>query len=355
MDSLFENEDYDEYAAEYCAEIVTRLKKIAEHKNISQGTIATRSGIGQSTISKFFSGKMEVTLTHVVKICKALDIEPSEVFSESHQYLAPQNITYNDDTLIVNPAHPAFKGYMGTFHVYFNSTISSEKVILHGELDFTKSNDQKSCVANMKLYTGKYKNNMEITKNYTGKLVISLSMSSCYCELVAKDIGEMCFFVFDHMFLFNDDLYCRMACAVTTSSGGNRRPTMHRLFLSREKLDVSNTKTPDYRFLYGQLQLNNSEIVISKELYDKVIKDNVDRKDTEMNELIDEFEIGLHEAPYYVIDEGKIRNTQYSMDTKLKLITYLRENSLSQDYNKISTKTDEYTYYYLCSRGDQKG
>jgi transcriptional regulator with XRE-family HTH domain len=352
MDIMNEYTNMDEYATEFYNKMVVRLKEYCEIKDVSQGALSSRTGVAQSTISKMFSGEVKISLSHIAKFCKALEIDPVELFGETRK---TQSISYSDSSkdsaLIVNPSHMAFKGYLGEYNVYFNSTISSENTILHGNLSFAISSNGQECVADMVLYTGKVRDGKEIKKHYIGNLIISLSMSSCYCILTAEDIGEMCFFVFDHMFLFNEKLSCRLACAITTSCGGNRRPTMHRLLLCRDELDISNPGTRDFRFLVGNLKLNSSNIVIQKSSFNKMREqEKVLQENTEVAELLDNFDTQKNDDIFYKIDESLIRSTSYSMETKVEMLTLLREYSIDGKYNKISSKADEYVYTYLSNR-----
>lgn len=351
MDKMNDYISMDEYATNFYNKIVERLKRYCELKEISQGTLSSKTGIAQSTISKMFSGEVKISISHIAKFCKALEIDPMELFGDAKKTPSTSYCdSSNDSALITNPSHIAFKGYLGKFNIYFNSTISSENTILHGELDFIPSQDGRECFADMVLYTGKIREGKEIKKHYIGNLIISLTMSSCYCILTAKDIGEMCFFVFDHMFLFNEDLACRLACVITTSCGGNRRPTMHRLLLCRDKLDIS-PGTKDFRFLISNLKLNSSDIVISKYSFNKMKnQEKVFQKNTEVAELLDNFDSQKNDDIFYKIDESLIRSTSYSMETKVEMLTLLREYSIDGRYNKISSKADEYVYTYLSNR-----
>ena len=182
-----------------------------------------------------------------------------------------------------------------------------------------------------------------------GKVTVSLSMSACYFVLTETEIGEICFLVFNHLFLFKEDLICRMACAATVSSGGNKRPTMHRLLLSRAELDVDHPDSEDFKFLRGQLMLNTSDILIEKRAYDKFKKEEQDFVEkNEIRELLDELEGGTWESlQVYRIDEAKIRNADCRQEEKIRLISLLRNYSMNEKYNKISTKTDEHICNYI--------
>lgn len=350
-------EDNDSFADEYCKEVIERIKGILDEREISQGTLAAKSGLGQSTVSKFLAGDTRVSLIHVAKICKALEIDPGEILSLQEESARTKERDVlskisNEGMLIGDPGHPAFKGYLRQFKVYFNSTISSENKILQGELSFQPSGDRGYCKAELVLDTGKKRTDGEaVKKTYEGKMVISLSMSACYCILVEKGFGEICFLAFNHMFLFHEELICRLACVTTVSSGGNKRPTMHRLLISRVPFDIENAESEDFKFLRGQLMLNTSEIIIEKKAYDKMKKAEAGSLEgDEMKELLDEFENGREVLEVWRIDESKLRNGACGIESKVKLISLLREYSMSSKYNKISTKSDEHVYNYLESK-----
>lgn len=346
--------DYNDYSYNECADILCnnvlkKIKDICDNSNLSQGRLSSLTGIAQPTISKIFSGEIKMSIAHVAKFCKAFDVDPSEVvtFHDGKSYKTPNDEYDKDSTLIRDPSHLAFKGYIGKYNFYFKSTISTEEEMIHGKLEFFPSKDNKSCIADLLLYTGKTKDGNKVTKHYTGKLAISLSMSSCYCTLVSEEIGEMCFLVFDHMFLFNEDLVCRVACALTTSSGGNRRPTMHRLLICKDELNISNKQSEDYKFLSGHLKLNSSEIIISESNLSAIENDE---KRTDLMHIIKKIEKNAETETFYKIDEAFIRKAQYDLHTMIDVISILRENSIDCFNNKISCKSDEYVYNYLSNR-----
>ncbi|MCD8221099.1 MAG: helix-turn-helix transcriptional regulator [Clostridiales bacterium] len=348
------HEEYEQFANEYCQKVLEKIKRVMEKSNISQGMLASKSGLSQSTVSKFLAGDTRVSLIHVAKICKALEIDPGEIlsFREPMKTSEESMNIWGDDKetmLIRRPSHPAYRGYLREFNVYFNSTISSEDKILQGKLIFQASENGKCCVAKLMLDTGKRKGDgTPVEKKYEGEMLISLSMSACYCILQEKNIGEICFFSFSHIFLFNEDLGCRLACATTVSSGGNKRPTMHRLLLSRQELDVDNVNGDDFRMVRGQLMLNSSDILIEAGEYRKLKEAEEELPDREgVHELLDDFEQCCDSLEVYRIEESKLRKASCTMEDKVKVISLLRSSSLNNKYNKISTKADEYMYSYL--------
>lgn len=347
--------DHETFSEEYCKDVIQKIKQVMDQKSMSQVVLANKIGMGQSTLSKFLAGDTRVSLSHIAKICWALEINPGDILSLDQEQLpraaatVPYGHSRNSETLITSPAHSAFKGYLRAFYVYFNSTISSEDIILEGILKFEPSPDTDICTADLVLDTGKKRaDGTPITKHYTGELIISLSMSACYCTLISPEISEICFLVFHHMFLFHEELICRLACVSTVSSGGNKRPTIHRMLISRNRLDVSNHKSDDFNFVRGQLMLNSSEIYITEKAYANMKHMEEEQlNDEEMRALLDEFDALCDKDKVFFVDESKLRNSLYPMDKKLKMITLLRKYSISSKYNKISTKSDEYILNYL--------
>ena len=359
FEEMKKSEDGNEFAERYCDDVREKIKAVVEKMGISQGELANKSGLGPSTVSKFLSGDMKISLLHVAKLCKALEISPSDVLAleESQKSIVggDERIDCNG-TLIENPSHSAFNGYIGTHYVYFNSTISTEEKILEGKLQFAESQDKKSCIAELVLDTGKKRSDgSTFTKHYSGNLVISLSMSVCYCILQSRELGEMCFLVFDHLFLFGEEMTCRMATVTTVSAGGNRRPAMHRLLISKECLDVSAEEGEDFNFVRGQLILNNSEIVIKKSKYEAMQKQETAMLNSDnMKGLLDVFNEYSVKQEVYFMDESKLREAHFPMVDKVKLISMLRCYSVGARYNKISTRTDEYAHYYIESKKSSK-
>ena len=340
--------------------IIQRIFSIMEQRNLKQLQLANLSMIGPSSLSKLLKGEMRLTLQHIFKICKALDISPedllslnkeissnfSEIDSKSYNETGILNEQYlNEQIFIRDKNHPAFNGYKDkTFHIYLYSTISSESFLLNGTLSFEAKSS--FCKAKMILYTGRSDSNDEpIKKCYYGELIISLTMGSCYCILTNTDIGEICFLNFKHMYLFNRDLECRMGTISSSSSGGNRLPVVQRILISQKPLNVSGKDTSDLDFVKGQLRLNNSKILLSK-------KDLIDlQKRYESNEAITEFLENFKKLTsveeYYLLEEASMKNIPMTSNIKTEGIGILRNGSTALRYNKVSSKTDEFIFEYI--------
>lgn len=354
---------------EYCETIIKRINTIMEQKNLKQLDLVSQSNISQSSLSKILKGEMRLTLQHIFKICNALDISPEELFSldknicdisheennNSYDETGLFNEQYmNEQVLIRDTNHPVFNGFINnTFYMYLYSTITSESFLLDGEISFEKSAGSSFCKASMILNTGKIDTDGKIIKKYySGELIVSLTMGACYCVLVNADIGEICFLNFKHMFLFNRELECRVGTISSTSSGGNRLPVIQRILISKKPLKVSGNDLSDMEFVQGQLRLNNSKMLVS-------VKDLAALRKKYVNnpELLDFFqkfeEISTLEQ-YLLLDESSMKDISITSDVKTEGLGILRNISSSLRYNKVSTKTDEFVFEYICNKTNEK-
>ncbi len=341
---------------EYNNKIVAAINKKMKELYITQKHLSKLSKISQPTLSKLLSGKSKFTVEQIARISMSLQVDVSEFVSFKKMDLNFNSEVYStnfipeNDSLVCNVDRSAFKGYVGNkYYIYFYSTISSETKMIHGEFTFFNS-DENRCKITLKIYTGKIDvSGKKITKNYTGDMIISIPLSSCYCILINQEIGEMCFLTFHHMFLFSQDMICRMGAVLTTSSGENRRPTLHRMIISKCEFNLDED-SEDVSFLKGQLKLNDSKIVISKSAFDDLINnDNIKNRDDIIN-FLNKFSFLASKEEYYTIDESKLLDSTIPVLTKVQGISLLREFSVTYKYNKISTKADEFLFEYISNK-----
>lgn len=342
--------------------ILAKISKEVREQNMTMVTLAEKTGINVSTLSKIMKKRTKLGLDHLFAICKALKIDPSKIFEIPEEYkksfvpdlgLFQDNIFKSNATLIRDPKNVAFNGYVGqTYFVYFYSTISSEISLINGVLKFDISEENTYCKASLELHTGKKdQEGKDICKLYRGELLISLSMGCCYCILMNSLTGELCFLNFRHMYLFNQALVCRVAAALTTSSGESKLPTIHRALISYRQLHFTDDNDSDLDFIQGQLRLNNSSIIIQKSYFENkyeevCLKTNLSEN---VKKLIETVLTEKCIYNCYIIDEARIRGENYSDSEKIKAINILRDLSISSKYNKISPKADEFFFKYLSS------
>lgn len=284
-----------------------------------------------------------ISIYHIFVICKALGIEESSLLDPNPSFLADNNIG-EFGNFISQVSNRVFKGYMGKFNAYFYPTKGDEAEILRGELYLSESLSGQ-CQAKFKIFTKRFLSDLkdEIIKEYEGNMVISLNMSACYLILRSEKNGEISFMTFRYMHMNEYELACRIALALTTSAGENRRPTAHRMLLTRKELSEK-----ELDFLRSQLLMNTEKIVIDR---------------GELNQIIEEFDCKHEEKQrflsairpnhYCVFDESLFNEMFFDDVKKKELICKVRNASLSARYNKISDKADGMLYSFLCDQVEE--
>ena len=63
--------------------ILSKLKSEREKQRLSQLELSYRSGVSQNMIAYIESGKRMPTLSTILKLCNALNINPSVLFSDN--------------------------------------------------------------------------------------------------------------------------------------------------------------------------------------------------------------------------------------------------------------------------------
>ena len=350
---------------EYCSLVTERLIAYMRKNKVKQSELAMQTNISQSGLSKIMKGESKLNLSHIFKICNALNLHPKVLLSFDHEVYSDSlhqidtgilNRAYiNDQILIRSSTHVAFKGYINhKFHIYMYSTISSESSLLVGQISFEDTEYHNFCKSVMELYTGKKDaDGNKITKKYFGELIISLTMGACYCILTNSEIGEVCLVNFKHVFLFNQSLVCRVGTLISSSSGTNKLPIMQRVLISDNPLDVNNPKSSDFEFVRGQLKLNDTEIIIPKKSFDNLTA-RINESSCKLNDFLSTcMQAGseFHSSTTcYVFDETKIRSIDVPLEIKAQGISILRNLSFSPKYNKVSTKTEEFTFEYISEK-----
>lgn len=334
-----------------CKIISDNLKFYMKNKGLTQqmlSSLCEKNGtkVSQATLSNILRGTHNCSLNNMTAICNALEITLSDLVTprDTLTFTLPAS----ESILITSPMDKAFKGYLGNYQVYFYPTTGKSNMLLHGTLTFTPSEVNPICLAKLNLFTGKFQKHqnqtIELTKSYTGQLVISPTLNAAYCFLYSSELGELCFLIFHHFYLLTNPLKCIMANAITMSSGSNRRPTMHRMCLS-------DLPIPDQLMTYikGQLLLNDSEILISERGLEKFKQDPLVPE-----KFISLLHHALQNESYYSITEAKLTGSDFHEDELAKLISLLRTYSEAPRYNKISRKTDDFLYDLLKNNGSEK-
>lgn len=338
---------------EYYQMIGKRIGKAMENLHLNQHQVLLRCAdhgysISQSALSKMLSGTSVQTLP-AVQICSVLGLNLSEIFSldkdtEIHVTQQPDNTSAQ---IISDARNPAFRGYKGTYAIYFYTT-KNENFIHHGVFKLQEDPSTHQCIVDFHFKTGeKNEDGKDIEKHYTGPAYYSASMQTIYCEIFSSEIGEKSYLLFHYHFLAYQNLECRLATAITVSSGIKRLPTMHKFLLTRKALSED-----ELDFLCGQLKLNSSEILITETAYREFLRDPklppkffeyFGEKETNAERFLS----SVAKMPYFSFNESLISDSFLPALDKLKIICLLRKYSSAPRYNKISEKAEEIIYNFL--------
>lgn len=304
--------------------------------------------ISAATLSNLLNGHENVSLTVYANLAQLLEIDLFQILSGVYK---EQNIIEEDDeftnifvrnifnerhTFIIDAEDPVFDGYEGTYNTYFYQTISGKEELLHGILTFDKSKNGFFNV-HFSLYSGDYdEQGNNITKNYEGYLVYSIKTQVVSCLLLSAKVGEICLINFRYIPINHNKLVCRMALAITSSAGTPRLPTVHRLYFTRMELSEE-----ELTKLRGQLLMNSSSIIVSRENLKNFIKETklpVFFRNTLENILEQENYIKINETALFE------NATSHPTTEEIEALFQLRNISEEVRYNKISSRTDEYTF-----------
>lgn len=333
------------------------ITHISKKKGLKQTDIMNKCmeagyQISQATISNAKQGKGNLTLSNLLAISYALGVNVLDLLNPSFQCspadsdFFASNLPDNSELFIRNPKSAFMKSYLGTFHILFYKTSGSNDSLIEGTLQLKENKDHTKCEAILKLTideldttTGK-----AAEKEYHGELIISHAMRAVYCYLVNERIGELCMLVFQHIYTSYRSIETAMAMAVTTASGSNRRPTAHRMVISRHPIPE---KVKDC--VKGQLLMNTSEIFLSKEQLN-VLLDSPELP-ASFKELLKKISF---KSECYCIPEGSLYDVTLDETEQLKCISLVRSKSKTPKYNKISRKTDEALYALLSKKNTEQ-
>lgn len=234
------------------------------------------------------------------------------------------------------------KGYCGEYYTLFLSTDSADRRLVEGKLIIAQDQtDPSLCNVHLTLYGPKH----TAIKWYTGTCFINRHYRTWHCILIGQKKQEVCMLTASH---FNATLrqnQFNMTLALTTSAGVQKRPTVHRLFLSRKPIPKK-----DRQLIQSQLMMNTDSICISeKALLDleneaklQVQKATSKLKQSEYQAVLAAIqkirELG-HEETYYTIDESIIYDAEtIAADKRFRgfAVSRIRSRTNNVYYNKIS-------------------
>lgn len=240
-----------------------KIREILKERQISQTKLrdmCMKKGykISQPDISKLFSGKLSLTLYHVVAFSAVLNVSIDSMINDKNQY---QRFQTQGEQFIRDPSDTAFNGYMGTFYTTFCSTSPfEENRIVRGKIHFRPSADNDICETFFELDTGEKINSRSIIKYYHGQMIVS-KMGVAYCILANDKIGEISMIEFKHRIFLVNQVESRLGLVLTTTAGGKRNPIVHQILLSRSFIDDKEL----YRVVPYLKMENSNQCLIKKD------------------------------------------------------------------------------------------
>ena len=313
-------------------QIWMRVEELMKKQRISQVDmvrLCQRKGysIQQPEISKLKSGKCKITLYQLMAFADVLEVGTDYLINGSvneNTVVFPLN-----NRFITNADDEDFKGILGEYYTLFHSTGEMEDKWLKGKLSLNRSSEG-ICRAEFVLWTGE-KNHTEqnVAKKYQGQVIISKKQKSMYCILINNMISEMCFIAFRFRPFQTIDMACRIGLVLTFSSGEDRTPVVHKMFLSRKKIDkeMHNAIAPT-------LQLTNKDSLISRK--------KLQNLRCTYPEWQDEIDKILQQQPeeYYMLYESMQGILKLNMKEKLRMKGLIKECA-DMSYVVSLTKEDD--------------
>lgn len=245
--------------------------------------------------------------------------------------------------LITSGTSTEFESYLGTYYCLFPSTDSSSNTPIRGVLEIVTNKGKSSqCTAHMTIQDKQGK----AIKWYSGPFFINLHYRTWHCILVGSKKQEVCMLTASH---FNSTIHpnlLNVAVALTTSSGIEKRPTMHRILISRKRIQNKESLA----LIQAQLCLNTDQICIPQtalealriDMENKLQKAKSEEHQNKYKAVLDciqkIIEMGKKEE-YYIMDESIIYDTKTDIpDKRLRAfaVSKIRSFSGMMPYNKVS-------------------
>lgn len=285
----------------------------------------------------------------MIEIKYSSKIKENLVSIREHEYL----LTKNKHTEVVF--------YEGDYYCYFHSTDSDAHKIVEGKMSILPFQTSNICEAKFAIYE-----NETAIKEYTGQFFLNTLYDMIYCILICEDKQETCFLISNH---FNASTRKRnlfnIALVLTTSAGKVKSPTMHRMLISRKKLNEGTLE-----LLLSQLKLNTDTIYISES---KLNEMEAYYKNKEANSIDEEckqvykyvlktihyIKSSNKKETYYSIDEATIYNTNEIIPIrnnkyiKSIVISELRKNTEIEFNNKINERVADICFNVIDSQKNE--
>lgn len=221
--------------------------------------------VSQPEISRLLAGKGNLTLYQAIAFSDILEI-PLECFLNGKMKAGGVYLDNLGANFITDSNADEFSGFFGNYHALFHSTGADENKVLEGILQVGKMPEGKICCAKFVLDTGELdRQGSPILKRYKGQVIIAPMVEAIYCILASEKYGEISILEFRYRSFKVRDVVCRMGLVLTVSAGEQKFPIVHKLFISRDKLEG---KLRDN--ILQMLRLSNYEFKVSQRTLEKI-------------------------------------------------------------------------------------
>lgn len=238
--------------------------------------------------------------------------------------------------ILTQPVGTELNTYLGKYFCYFYSTDSANPKLIEGEMVLSVD-EQKAdtCIAQFTIYE-----ESKPIKTYNGQFFINRYYRMSYCVLIGESYQEVSVLFSNHFNATIKKNLLNVALALTTSAGSQKRPTMHRMIITRKKPD-----NKQLTILKAQLKLNTDELWISEKelqmLKNDLINDSIldDKHIKEISKCIDYIMNNGHKETYYHIPESVLYDGDLVIgdpDLRSFIVSYIRNKTNIPYYNKIS-------------------
>lgn len=223
---------------EFEVDVTDRIVRELNKRKIKQGQLLARCReigmpLSQPDISKIYSGKKALNMYQLAAISKALD-SSADLFLWGQEGLREDFCDPHDSRFLYDTGDE-LECYEGQYSFYFLSTAANENKIIPGKLNIDGSVGYFDTFLELDTKETDSHGN-RITKQYTGRLVVSLSLGAAYLIFKSEKIGEMCMVCLRHRRYNVKDMECRIGLALTVSAGEVKEPVAHKCLLIRGEI-----------------------------------------------------------------------------------------------------------------------
>lgn len=309
-----------------------QVEKILEERGISQKDFVQKCkdkgyAITQPEVSKLKNGTAKITLYQVIAFADTLNVSLDYIVKGKNEN---GTVCFREGKLISSVRSGSFEGILGSYYTLFHST-SDEDKWLHGKLSL-QPDDKGICRADYVLNTGeKNSEGEEINKYYTGQVVVSKDIPIMYIILFNKQMGEMCFLELRYRKFWVKGMKCRIALALTTSSGDDKVPNAHKMFLFQEPVnsDIISEVKEVLRWKENSFFISQDELKDLISQYPKFQKYFEELKKDEAKE-------------YYRVQE--VTGKKFGAMEKEKIYGFLKEITDAPYNMHLSKEEDNYAF-----------